>query len=366
MFHCGYGQEIEAYITYRLMDDPSLNVDAMIDEYFSRLYGPAAGPLREFYETVEQAYGNPGNYPEGVATGQIEGHHHQTEEVAWGYLGNAQRLATLGKLMAEAHAVAETDDQKRRVALFELAVWDYLTAGRAPYIERLKAGIRNDVVSRRVPFAARGPFPHLAAVDWAEALALTGWRSASGEPTQRKVAARVINDGRHCYLQFEEHTSLVLPSTADLTAGDNWQILFASATIPLRTLLINAAGESSLDGKACSFPVVVERGAGGWTTSVAVPLVDLGVTADARLRLNVIRGSRLSDDQPMWSPSLGDSPTRRRWASCGSIQPPACRRRPLRRTSCGSSTPAAWSPVGVSPKAAARRSARRTACRRAR
>jgi hypothetical protein len=83
---------VEAYVTYRLMDDPALNLDTLLDEYFTRLYGPAAGPLRMFYETVEQAYGNPANYPEAIATGKIEGHHHQTEEVAWGYLGNAKRM----------------------------------------------------------------------------------------------------------------------------------------------------------------------------------------------------------------------------------------------------------------------------------
>ena len=139
VFHCGYGQDVEAYVTYRLMDDPTLNVDALLDEYFTRLYGPAAGPMRKFYETVEQAYGNPANYPEAIATGKIEGHHHQTEEVAWGYLGNAKRMETLGRLMEEAKAAAQTPEQKQRVALFELGTWDYMTAGRKQYLEHVKS-----------------------------------------------------------------------------------------------------------------------------------------------------------------------------------------------------------------------------------
>ena len=138
-FHCGYGQEVEAYITYLLMDDPTLNVDKLLDEYFTRLYGPAAGPMRELYETVEQAYGNPANYPEGIAAGRIEGHHHQTEEVAWGYLGNAKRMETLGRLLEQANAAAQTAGQKQRVALFELGTWDYMTAGRKQYLERVKS-----------------------------------------------------------------------------------------------------------------------------------------------------------------------------------------------------------------------------------
>lgn len=56
VFHCGYGQDVEAYVTYRLMDDPTLRIEPLLDDYFMRLYGPAAGPMRKFYETVEQAY----------------------------------------------------------------------------------------------------------------------------------------------------------------------------------------------------------------------------------------------------------------------------------------------------------------------
>ena len=48
-YHCGYGQEVEAYVTYKLMDDPTLDVDRLLDEYFSLSYGPAAAPLRKLY-----------------------------------------------------------------------------------------------------------------------------------------------------------------------------------------------------------------------------------------------------------------------------------------------------------------------------
>ncbi|NUQ61121.1 MAG: DUF4838 domain-containing protein [Pirellulales bacterium] len=306
VFHCGYGQDVEAYLTYRLMDDPGLNVDAMLDEYFARLYGPAAGPLRKFYDSVEEAYDNPANYPESIAGGQIEGHHHQTEEVAWGYLGNAGRMETLGKFIEAARAAAATGDQKRRVALFELAVWDYMTAGRARYVERLKASAKDGGQVRRVPFASRGPFGSLADVDWAETLALTGWRSAIAEPTRRKIMASTVGDGRHLYLQLQERTGPALTSTAELAADDRWQILLAAPNQALRVLLVGSAGAMSLDGKPCSWPVAVKRDGDGWTASVAVPLGDLGAATGETIRLNLVRRSDRCGDQPMWSPSFGE------------------------------------------------------------
>ena len=184
---------------------PRLNVDTLLDEYFTRQYGPAAGPMRKFYDTVEQAYGNPANYPEAIATGKIEGHHHQTEEVAWGYLGNAKRMETLGRLMDEAKAAAQTAEQKQRVALFEMGTWDYMTAGRKQYVEHVKSRYGEGASMLRVPFSSRGSLQgDLTKIDAAESLALTGWRSRIAEPTRRKPAAWLVHDGECLYVVLRE------------------------------------------------------------------------------------------------------------------------------------------------------------------
>ncbi len=135
VFHCGYGQEVDGYVTYKLMDDPALSVDAILDDYFTRAYGRAAAPMKKFYETVERIYGDPQNYGEEVASGRPSPHHHQTEAVAWDNLGTAERMAELGKLVDEAAALVETPEEKQRVELFRLGVWNYMQAGRAHWVE---------------------------------------------------------------------------------------------------------------------------------------------------------------------------------------------------------------------------------------
>jgi len=307
-FHCGYGQEVEAYATYRLMDDPTLNMDTLLDEYFTRLYGPAAQPLRTFYSVVEQAYGDPANYPEEIAACKIEGHHHQTEEVAWGYLGNAKRMETLGRLMDEAKAAAQTAEQQRRVALFEKGTWDYMTAGRKRYVEHVKARYGGGASMLRVPFSSRGPLQSdLREIDAAEALSLSRWRSPIAEPTRRKVAARLIHDGTYLCVQLEERCGPAgLKSTGDIVSGDYWQVLFANRPGgPVRNLLLNAAGHLLLDGLPYTAAVSSENKTGVCVVRVALPLTQTGVSSGGRLYLNVARRSGLSDDQPMWSPSFG-------------------------------------------------------------
>jgi hypothetical protein len=309
MFHCGYGQEVEAYLTYRLMDDPTLNVETLLDEYFTRLYGPAAGPMRKFYETVEQTYGTPANYPETIAAGRFEGHHHQTEEVAWGYLGNAKRMETLAGLMEQAKAAAQTVEQKQRVALFELGTWDYMTAGRKQYLAHVKSRYGESGGALRVPLAAGGPLQgDTAKVDAAEALALTRWRSRIAEPTRRNVTARLVHDAKHLYVQLEEQCDPARwASTEDMVSGDYWQVLLAARRgVRPHCLLLNAAGKLLLDGQPCQAATASKKTPGACVVSVALPLAQIGAAPGARFYLNVVRRSKSSDDQPMWSPSFGD------------------------------------------------------------
>ena len=62
----GVSDQVDAYITIKLLDDPSLDVDTLLDEFFPRYYGPAAAPMKQFYLCVEETYCNPANYPEEI------------------------------------------------------------------------------------------------------------------------------------------------------------------------------------------------------------------------------------------------------------------------------------------------------------
>ena len=309
VFHCGYGQEVEAYLTYRLMDDPSLSIEALLDEYFTRRYGPAAGPMRRLYEAIEGAYGDPANYPEPIATGRIEGHHHQTEEMAWGYLGNAQRMEALGRRLEEAKAAAQKPAQKHRVALFELGTWNYMTTGRRQYLEHAKARFGGQAAVLRIPFTSRRSSDgDPAKLDEAEALALTNWRSPLAEPTRRRVAARLLHDDEYLHVQLEEQRASDQPrSTDDVVGGDYWQILFGNTTNDrVHSLLINFAGTQLLDGSPSDFAADAETGPSTCKLRIAIPLSHVDAGSTGRLRLNMARRSASSDDQPMWSPSFGD------------------------------------------------------------
>lgn len=125
-FFNGGGQDVEMYVTFKLLDDPTQDVDALLEEYFAGYYGAAAEPMKRFYLLVEAIYSNPANYPESEPGKPIG---HQTEKQAWCFLATPERMAALQECIAEAGRLASTDAERQRVALFEREVWDYMTAG---------------------------------------------------------------------------------------------------------------------------------------------------------------------------------------------------------------------------------------------
>ena len=125
--------QIEFYVTWKLADDPNLDGNKLIDEFFARYYGAAARPMQAVYERIEKIYAEP-----APSLYQIEGYapSHQTEKYAWTKLGTKERMAELDKLMDETRKAAHTDIEKKRVALFDKGIWQYMLAGRKAYLDR--------------------------------------------------------------------------------------------------------------------------------------------------------------------------------------------------------------------------------------
>ena len=124
----------DIYVTLKLADDPSLDGDALIDEFFTRFYGAAAEPMRRLYERIEQTYCSPGSYPPEIQSSPA--HQHQTEELAWKWLGTSERMAEFGGLLAEAERTAATDVEKQRVGLFRKGIWEHMTEGRRQWVHK--------------------------------------------------------------------------------------------------------------------------------------------------------------------------------------------------------------------------------------
>jgi hypothetical protein len=298
MFHCGYGQEVEAYVTFKLMDDPTLDVDALLEDYFGRLYGTAAAPMKKLYLAIEEIYCNPSNYPERPG--------HENFLIAWGRLGTEQRMAELASLMQQAKEMAKTDQEKRRVALFELGTWNYMLEGRGQYAARLASPIPA-VKATRVD-AAKGD---AGKVQWDKAAVLGGswYDRGQDKPAARRLSGRVAHDGEFLYLELTDPCDpKKLATSAMVFPYDDWEIFIAGQRgTPYRQYAVGPTGSMAalshgevnfqrnvpLEGhgiKAASDVSAADK----WVTRLAMPLASVvpgGVAPGGKLYMNIIRVS---------------------------------------------------------------------------
>ncbi len=125
IFICGEQDMLESYVLAKIYDDPTQNVDDLLDEFFHLYFGNAAAPMKNFYTMLEKIVSEPKNYPKPY----YRKNGIDWKNVAWKSLGTPQRMERLGKLIDEAKDLARTEQEKHRVALWEKALWQYISEG---------------------------------------------------------------------------------------------------------------------------------------------------------------------------------------------------------------------------------------------
>lgn len=103
VFLCGIGEQLDYYLAMKHYDNPDLELNVALDEFFTRYFGPAGPSMRRFYDKVEQVYNDYTLYPDRV---KGENHFHQDEELAWKNLGTDAVMQELESYIADAKKVA--------------------------------------------------------------------------------------------------------------------------------------------------------------------------------------------------------------------------------------------------------------------
>ena len=306
----------DMYVTFRLADDPTLDGDKVIDEFFDRFYGAAAQPMRQLYLRIEDTFSNPASYPDELRLSPR--HHHQTEEIAWGVLGRPERMAEFGQLMAQARAAARTDLDKARVELFDKGVWQYMVEGRKQYLQRRQGRLSKPPKAAvpRVGAAAGDP----KRVDWSKAAVLGPWQTVMGDPIERKVDCRVAHDGKFLYIRLEEQLDTSrLVAAGDVWSGDDWELFFArKRTRPYRQFAISPNGSHSAHRRGdANTPwdsgvsaVSDTSGKDRWVVLLAFPLeklLDSPVSSGQTFYANFYRASPRASSLLAWSPPFVQS-----------------------------------------------------------
>ena len=305
--------QLEFYVTLKLADDPTLDGNLLIAEFFQRYYGAAAEPMRQLYCMIEELFTNPANYP--VEVRHSLAHHHQTSELAWGSLGTPERLRKLADLMAQARAVARPGIEAERVALFEQGQWDYLVEGRKQYQTILdKRSQPPPTVT--VPKVA-GAAGVASRIQWGRAAVLADWSTLAGEPTERRIEGRIAHDGVFLYLQLTEWLDpALLKPGRQIWDGDDFEYFVAAGRkAPHRHIAVSpdgrhvagARGEATPDWDSGAAVTSDTTDGQKWTVRVALPLDRLlpgGVASGGTFYANLYRASPGPNGLFAWTPTF--------------------------------------------------------------
>ena len=305
--------QLEYYVTFKLADDPTQDGNQLIEEFFAKYYGAAAQPMKALYCRIEDLVSNPKTYPPEIQ--QSEAHQHQTEELAWKWLGTPERMAEMQKLMDAAVAVARTDVERERVRLFKVGIWDPMVEGRRLYDEHQRAQGKSPLSLTVPKVADAGGDP--ARVDWAKAPDQGGWGGLSGDPIGRKFETRLAHDGKYLYVRLIDPTNTAKLVVGDqVWNGDDFELVFAPARTgdhnqfviapDGKTLSLTWAAAGGTSDWASGGVAVSDRATPGcWTVAAALPLGKLwpgGWQAGQKVYANFYRHGGNGTELLSWQP----------------------------------------------------------------
>jgi hypothetical protein len=125
--------QLELYLTLKLADDPTLNSDDLIDEFFLRYYGTAAMLMKQLYQELENVKFDLNNYPKEVR--RSDKYNYITTEIAYRYLLTPGRTKRWNNLMDSAIATTQ-GAYHERLLQYKTGVWDRMMAARSKYLEK--------------------------------------------------------------------------------------------------------------------------------------------------------------------------------------------------------------------------------------
>ena len=294
---------LDCYLLLRLAWDPAQDVDALLADYFSKCYGPAAGPIGAMYGRLEELWIKTFTfYPESDHGDNLSAGGSYTIPGSidiWEKVYSKAELEQFGAWMDEAETkAADHPEVAARVAILRKWLYGTLKRQRDSFVQSL-GGLETPQATCHLAPVAAGPDGLLPASAWQAA----PWQRLDGA---REHGMQVITrfktlwrDGTFFfYADLQEPLLERSGTAADRQADDPqlWQdndveIFFATHDGGKYSyqILINDRGVVAdnarkygrVDGRDRTWDshakVRVNRPAGGWTAELAMPLKSFGI-----------------------------------------------------------------------------------------
>lgn len=333
MFCGAYDHVLDFWASLKYQDNPEVDLEADMHEFFTRFYGAAAAPMEKWYNGVEAA---------SIGAPDLG------ERNSWDYCGTDARMAEWQALMDEAAALAQTDLEKKRVAVVRDGLWTEMKKGKANWTFKSKHEAEVQEFRKQPPFetnvvrlAVAPAGSDAKNVDWSGVSPVTIFRTMDAYPAPKRTADLYLaHDGENLYLRLTDHVDvnnlhdsgnawwgnrweMFLSRQSDRTAGQTLDDRNKGAWGPYRQIGIRPnAGKpdmwtSEFDGPHkddwsywpnLDLKLHNDKGGDGWTIYLTFPLKDISVLGGVKpgewVYLNCIGPNEVSGDTIALSPTL--------------------------------------------------------------
>ena len=184
-------EHLNRYVVMRLLFSPEADVDAILADYATAFYGPAAPHIAPLLETIER------NSVKIAATGA------DRHEI-WKQIYNEETMASFAAAGRKAAAAAEGTAHSNAVQLFNTFVIGHLKAGRYRYVGQFNDKEKQRVATLSVPRAAAVPVldGKLNEPCWETAATRPLVTNIDGKPTTWLTTAKVTRTDDRIYCAF--------------------------------------------------------------------------------------------------------------------------------------------------------------------
>jgi len=301
------------YITGKLLWNPDVDVNALLDEYYQKFYGPAAAPMKKFFTRTADIWANgkhgkksmqlSKDFPEKV---RGWGEYHKISragENPWKILFTPECLKELAGYLSEAEKIAAASPYKERVK-FVKDGFSYSEKASHKYFDSLS-------VKKEIPYQP-------------ETVCLEMKNNLTGKALEYGTKADISYDKDSIYFSFEckkqESTALTVKSKnrdSDVYNDESIELFIS----PPETnggyfqVCINPQGcilDKDTNGDQKWNPdIKVEAQENGkiWKLKLAIPFSSLGAKSPAKgtkWRMNLYRNRDLGNgkfERQAWAPT---------------------------------------------------------------
>ncbi len=317
---------LDEYVLLKLLWDPDQDVDALMDDYFTSFYGPAAEPIEQMYARLEELwrevytlYG--GDVPRFASRVDL-----------WERVYTEDVLAELDALVEEAEKLAEGDEAYQwRVAMIADEMVGRLHENRDEYERELGQAAQTETTCYRaqaepgedglLPLGAWEGWPHEVlgpAMETEKLHVLTHVKTAwtpealhllieCEEPELERSATKVDREADAEMLWQDNSVEYMLTFHDEEVMSDvSYHPLINDRGVIAD--VSDALGEHDWSW-ASEATVSVEETEQGWRTRIAAPWSAMGIDDPVKLgraAFNVMRHRNLKDQLPQyyaWSPA---------------------------------------------------------------